>query len=96
MAIRAEPPTRLSRRQVLRGAGATPAPITIAAACLAFNGVECRLCDDACAEGAIRFRPQPGGAYRPTLDAGACTACGDCFAVCPVGALTASTQVSHG
>lgn len=95
MSFRATPPTQLSRRQFLRGSGEPSPQVTIAAACLAFNGVDCRLCDDACDQRAIRFRPRPGGAYTPSIDTESCTACGECLAVCPVGALTTSPQVRH-
>ena len=60
--------------------------VQIGAQCLALQRVECRICGDACAPRAIRFRPAPGGIAQMQLDLAACTACGDCVAVCPVGA----------
>ncbi|WOP15094.1 ferredoxin-type protein NapF [Ottowia sp. SB7-C50] len=60
--------------------------VRIAPHCLALQKVECRICADACAPRAIRFRPAPGGISQMQLDLAACTACGECVAVCPVGA----------
>ncbi len=57
------------------------------ASCLSMNGVSCRICQDACGEDALRFRPQLGGRYEPVLDAEACTGCGACASACPVGAV---------
>lgn len=56
--------------------------------CLAQHGVECRVCGEACGEGAIRFRPRPGGVALAELDAARCTGCGACFAPCPVRAIS--------
>jgi ferredoxin-type protein NapF len=66
--------------------------IAIADACLAQRGVECRICGEACDSGAIRFRPQAGGIAQPRLVPDACTACGDCVPVCPVGAITVAAR----
>ena len=60
--------------------------VQIAPHCLALQKVECRICADACAPRAIRFAPAPGGIRQMRLDGAACTACGECVAVCPVGA----------
>ena len=60
--------------------------VRIAEHCLALKKVECRICADACAPRAIRFTPAPGGISQMRLDLAACTACGECVAVCPVGA----------
>ena len=64
-----------------------PPSATIAAHCLAFNGVSCFSCRDACEERAIVFQPAIGGA-QPLVVRGACTGCGECIEVCPVGAIT--------
>lgn len=53
-------------------------------ACLARQKIECRICGEACDEGAIHFRPSLGGVSLPALDAAACTGCGACVASCPV------------
>ena len=59
----------------------------IGADCLAVRGVECRVCGEACPEGAIRFRLQLGGVAQPVLDAGGCTGCGACIGPCPTRAI---------
>jgi len=55
--------------------------------CVTRQGVECRICGEACAVGAIRFRPTLGGIAQPQLDSASCTGCGACVAPCPVGAI---------
>ncbi len=91
-------PASPSRREFLRGrrhtdksgAGtALPLRAVIGEACLALRGVECRICGDACGAGAIRFRPVRGGVALPIVAEDACTACGDCVAPCPTGAIPA-------
>lgn len=59
----------------------------IADACLARRGVVCRSCGDACAQAAIRFRPQVGGSALPEVDSSRCTGCGGCVAPCPARAI---------
>jgi ferredoxin-type protein NapF len=59
----------------------------IEAPCLALQGVECRVCGEACEAGAIRFRLQIGAVAQPALDLSACTGCGECLAVCPSNAI---------
>lgn len=56
-------------------------------ACLARAGIECRACQDACPEAAIRFRPRLGLPALPELSETDCTGCGACLAPCPVGAV---------
>lgn len=60
----------------------------IGADCLARAGIHCQSCGDACPEAAIRFRPRTGGPPLPALAPDRCTACGDCVAVCPAGAVS--------
>lgn len=59
--------------------------------CLSLNGVLCRSCGDACDVEAIRFRLMTGGRSRPSVDLDACTGCGSCRYVCPVGAVSLIT-----
>jgi ferredoxin-type protein NapF len=66
--------------------------VTIAAACLPFQRVDCQACRDACPTDAIRFRPVRGGPFVPELTAEACTGCGACISVCPVGAVSTVPQ----
>ncbi len=66
------------------------------ASCLSMNGVSCRVCQDNCEQGAIRFRLQLGGRAEPLLDANACNGCGACVAPCPVDAIALDRQsTSH-
>jgi ferredoxin-type protein NapF len=55
--------------------------------CLSRLGVVCRSCADRCSLRAIRFRPQIGGAFLPSLEPDRCTGCGACVAACPAGAV---------
>lgn len=81
---------QLCKRDALsRSDGIPPWTITasIGDSCLAAQGVECRICGEACPTAAIRFRPQLGGVARPQLDSDRCTGCGACYAPCPVRAI---------
>ncbi|CAA7625537.1 4Fe-4S dicluster domain-containing protein [Magnetospirillum sp. UT-4] len=61
---------------------------TLSGGCLAAAGTTCMACADPCEPRALRLRPLPGGRALPLIDAVLCTGCGDCLAVCPVGALS--------
>lgn len=56
-------------------------------ACVEPKGVACRRCSEACEPDAIRFRPLGGNRSGVRLDDERCTGCGECRAVCPVGAI---------
>ncbi|WP_051928770.1 ferredoxin-type protein NapF [Thermopetrobacter sp. TC1] len=53
------------------------------AACLEFTGTTCRMCESACEDAAIHFRPLPGFRTRAWIEAAECTGCGECLARCP-------------
>ncbi|MBL8516930.1 MAG: ferredoxin-type protein NapF [Betaproteobacteria bacterium] len=57
--------------------------IRVAEGCLHEQGVECRLCGDACDARALRFRPRVGGLALLEADREACTGCGACLSLCP-------------
>lgn len=52
-------------------------------ACLAWNGVVCCSCSDACEAKAIPFL----GMFRPIIETDKCTGCGFCYGVCPSNAV---------
>lgn len=56
---------------------------TIGEACLAYQTVECRRCQDSCEPMAIIFRPTLSGIYQPQLNSQLCNGCGACAASCP-------------
>ncbi len=73
--------------------------VQIGPQCLALQKVECRMCADACEPRAIRFQPALGGISQMVLNLAACTACGECVGVCPVGAagmVRGDAAVAHG
>ncbi len=55
----------------------------ISRSCISFQGVTCRICGDACEQGAIRFTWQTGGLSFPELKSASCNGCGACIAPCP-------------
>lgn len=59
----------------------------VAPSCLAYLGVVCRNCGDACETRAIQFLFGAGGVPRPVVDPRHCTACGECIPACPVEAI---------
>lgn len=69
------------------GTPAFPWVVQAGRACLAEQGVECRICGDACDARALRFVPRLGGVARCSVDTAACTGCGVCVSTCPVSAL---------
>ena len=56
-------------------------------ACMEFSGTTCRMCESACEERAIRFRPLPGHVTRAWIEAEECNGCGECIGRCPKGAI---------
>ncbi|MCL2523990.1 MAG: ferredoxin-type protein NapF [Betaproteobacteria bacterium] len=81
--------TACQPQALLRREGEAPwaCRASVGAACLPQHGVECRVCGDYCAAGAIRFPPRLGGSPLPAIDAERCTGCGACLAPCPGGAI---------
>lgn len=85
----------LSRRALFRRLSPVQEPVpqgprvaVLGEGCLAVRGITCASCVDPCEPGALKIRPMLGGRGLPTIDAAACTGCGDCLNVCPVGALS--------
>lgn len=56
--------------------------------CFSWQGALCRLCEEQCPQGAIRFKLAFGGFALPEIDSAACDGCGACLAVCPTKAIT--------
>jgi ferredoxin-type protein NapF len=51
--------------------------------CLAQQGVDCRICGEACDYQAIRFQLAIGKVAQPIVDSEQCSGCGACVAPCP-------------
>ena len=66
--------------------------VAIGAECLAWNGIVCQSCRDACPEMAISFLPRIGGPFLPTLQPDLCCGCGACIAACPSEAISVDVQ----
>lgn len=64
-----------------------PYQAEIAQHCLAQQGVECRVCQEHCAQDAIHFTPVLQSVTHPRLDPQTCNACGACVAPCPAQAI---------
>lgn len=60
--------------------------IRISHHCLSFQGVDCRSCQESCAQQAIVFRLTVHGIAQPETTPQHCTGCGACIAPCPVSA----------
>lgn len=56
--------------------------------CLARQSVECRVCGEQCAAGAISFPLKPGIISVPDVESSRCTGCGACVELCPTRAIT--------
>lgn len=57
--------------------------------CLAYAGIACMACRDACPQDAISMLPRIGVPFTPELDAEVCNGCGACVAPCPGAAIRA-------
>jgi ferredoxin-type protein NapF len=78
-------------RQAFSDPPSTPAwtlRAQISTACLEPQGIACRVCETACDERALRFRPMTGGRAQVIVSPESCTGCGACLATCPAGAIS--------
>lgn len=67
----------------------------IGKSCVELSGVACRVCQDACEQDAIRFRPVAGGRSQPAVVSERCTGCGACVRGCPVRAISVGVWQSE-
>jgi ferredoxin-type protein NapF len=96
-------PANPARRKFLLGRTREPVAVEeaahlmvrIAPSCLAFRGIACMACRDACPSEAIRFALAIGGS-RPRVVPDACTGCGECLPVCPAEALALEACAGPG
>lgn len=70
----------------LRDAQPWPLRIKIDKRCIAFQGVNCRSCQESCEQQAITFHFNRLGVAQPEVHPENCTGCGACIAPCPVSA----------
>ena len=85
---------KVCQSQALSQTPTTPAWTWVAeinAACLAQQGVECRVCGEFCDQQAIRFKPRLGGVSTPEVHRAQCTGCGHCVSKCPTQAIQMKT-----
>ncbi|WP_373976027.1 ferredoxin-type protein NapF [Chitinibacter sp. SCUT-21] len=61
--------------------------VQIGAQCIAYSGVDCRVCGEVCDTAAIKFALQVGTVAQPQLNIDACTGCGACMTSCPTAAI---------
>lgn len=70
------------------------ATAAIGTACLALEGVVCRLCEEACEPRAIRFAARVGAAPVPAVDHALCSGCGACVGACPAAAIAVTERTA--
>ncbi|MGI9508736.1 MAG: 4Fe-4S binding protein [Geminicoccaceae bacterium] len=68
--------------------------LSISDRCLSLNGTVCRVCEEFCDEGAIRFRLLGQGRSEPVIDRERCTLCGACLPACPIEAISVEEQAT--
>ncbi len=83
---------RTSRAEGFRGQDMPNCPprthkASVVSHCFSWQGALCRLCEQQCPQGAIRFTPAFGGFALPEIDSAACDGCGACVTVCPTKAI---------
>lgn len=70
--------------------------IEIDSACLAFKGVECRICQDNCEFSAITFKLSAGRVAQPVTNLALCNGCGACIGHCPAKAISVTDKALNG
>ncbi|MFC3149588.1 ferredoxin-type protein NapF [Litoribrevibacter euphylliae] len=61
--------------------------VTFDGVCMAYQGVVCQSCKDACDVRAIQMKYLSSATPVPKIDVDACTGCGACVSVCPTNAI---------